>query len=86
MRETEPAVGQRRAPGTGSLVLFGIVAAIFLFILITNPSLAVYLLLSMGSGGRSGWRLGGGGWGGGGGGGFSGGGGRSGGGGASGSW
>jgi uncharacterized protein len=83
-QEPERAVGERGRPGTGSLVLFGIVAAIFLFILITNPRLAIYLLLSMGSGGRrGGW--GGGGWGGGGGG-FSGGGGRSGGGGASGSW
>ncbi|MBN2399267.1 MAG: TPM domain-containing protein [Candidatus Aminicenantes bacterium] len=48
----------------------------FLLLLITNPSLAIYLLFSILSGGR----------GGGGGGGFSGGGGRSGGGGASGSW
>ena len=49
----------------------------FLLLLITNPSLAIYLLFSILSGGRGG---------GGGGGGFSGGGGRSGGGGASGSW
>jgi uncharacterized protein len=50
----------------------------FLILLVTNPSLAIYLLFSLLSGGRGG--------GGGGGGGFSGGGGRSGGGGASGSW
>jgi uncharacterized protein len=81
--EKQPAVGDRRA-GKGSFILFGILAAVFLFILITNPSLAVFLLMNMGSGGRGGWG-GGGGWSGGGGG-FSGGGGRSGGGGASGSW
>ena len=66
----------------GSKILGGIVFLIFLFILITNPTLALWLLVNiLGGGGR------GGGWGGGGGGGgFSGGGGRSGGGGASGSW
>jgi uncharacterized protein len=61
------------------LVIFGLLAVGFLILLITNPSLALYILysiLSSGGGGRSG----------GGGGGFSGGGGRSGGGGASGSW
>ncbi len=62
------------------LVIFIIVAIIF----ITNPSLAFWLLLSFLGGGRGGG--GGGSWGGGGGGGFSGGGGRSGGGGASGGW
>ena len=59
-------------------ILIGVVALVFLFILITNPGLAMYLLFSILSGGRGG--------GGGGGGGFSGGGGRGGGGGASGSW
>lgn len=57
-------------------ILIGIGILVFLLLLITNPSLAIYLLFSILSGGR----------GGGGGGGFSGGGGRSGGGGASGSW
>ena len=56
-------------------ILIGIGILGFLLLLITNPSLAIYLLFSILSGGR-----------GGGGGGFSGGGGRSGGGGASGSW
>jgi uncharacterized protein len=67
----------------GQLILFGIIGLIVLAVFITNPSLAMYLLFSILSGGR-----GGGGrddWGGGGGG-FGGGGGRSGGGGASGSW
>jgi uncharacterized protein len=69
--------------------LSGIVIAIlivgFIFLLITNPSLAIYLLMVLGSGGGRGGRGsfgGGGGFGGG----FSGGGGRSGGGGARGSW
>ena len=66
----------------GQLILFGIVGIVILFILATNPSLAMYLLFSILSG--SGRRGGGGDWSGGGG--FSGGGGRSGGGGASGSW
>jgi uncharacterized protein len=72
----------------GRLILFGIIGLVILFVLATNPSLALYLLASILSGGggrRDDW--GGGGWGGGGfGGGFGGGGGRSGGGGASGSW
>lgn len=58
-------------------ILIGIGILGFLLLLITNPSLALYLLFTILSGGRGG---------GGGGGGFSGGGGRSGGGGASGSW
>jgi uncharacterized protein len=58
-------------------ILIGLAILGFLILLITNPSLAIYLLFSILSGGRGG---------GGGGGGFSGGGGRSGGGGASGSW
>ena len=65
----------------GELILFGFIGLIVLFVFITNPSLAIYLLFSILSGGRGG----GGGFGGGGGG-FGGGGGRSGGGGASGSW
>jgi uncharacterized protein len=58
-------------------IIIGIAILGFLILLITNPSLAIYLLFSILSGGGRG---------GGGGGGFSGGGGRSGGGGASGSW
>jgi uncharacterized protein len=58
-------------------IIIGIVILGFLLLLITHPSLAIYLLFSILSGGRGGS---------GGGGGFSGGGGRSGGGGASGSW
>ena len=65
----------------GQLILFGIIGLVVLFIFITNPSLAIYLIFSILSGGR-----GGGDFGGGGGGSFGGGGGRSGGGGASGSW
>jgi uncharacterized protein len=87
-QERQPAAGEQPR-SRGSLVLFGLLAIVFLFLFVTNPSLAVYMLLSMGSGRRSsGWGGGGGGgWGGGGGGGgFSGGGGHSGGGGASGSW
>jgi uncharacterized protein len=80
--ERQPAAGERRG-NRGSLVLFGILGIVFLFLLLTNPSLAVYTLMSLSGGGRGGWGRGGGGWGGGG---FSGGGGRSGGGGASGSW
>jgi uncharacterized protein len=80
-----PQEGPARRQGGKSAVssIFVVVAAIFfLILLITHPSLALWLLFSIFSGGRGG---GGGGWGGGGGG-FSGGGGRSGGGGASGSW
>jgi len=74
--------GREGQPMTlGQLIVFGVIGLIILFVFITNPSLALYLLASIlsGGGGRRG-----GGWGGGGG--FSGGGGRSGGGGASGSW
>ncbi len=60
------------------LVFVGLLIVGFLILLVTNPSLALYLLFSILSGGRGG--------GGGGGGGFSGGGGSSGGGGASGRW
>jgi uncharacterized protein len=71
---------QSRPLSLGQMILFGIIGLVVLFIFVTNPSLAMYLLFSILSGGR------GGGDGGGGGGSFGGGGGRSGGGGASGSW
>jgi uncharacterized protein len=77
-----PQEGRSRGARARSTLssIFTVVAVIFfLILLITHPSLALWLLFSIFSGGR------GGGWGGGGGG-FSGGGGRSGGGGASGSW
>ena len=61
------------------LVFGGLLVVGFLVLLVTNPGLALYLLVSILSGGRGGG-------GGGGGGGFSGGGGRSGGGGATGGW
>ena len=77
-----PSSGFRRGRSVVNTV-FGIIAVIvLLFLFITHPSLALWLLINIISGGRGG---GGGGWGGSGGG-FSGGGGRSGGGGASGSW
>jgi len=88
----EPPAGEdgasRLGRSRGSKILGGIVFLIVLFILITNPTLALWLLINiLGGGGRGGgWGGGGGGGWGGGGGGFSGGGGRSGGGGASGSW
>jgi uncharacterized protein len=90
---SEPSPGPRRGERTLSLaekIVLGIVVLVVLFIVITNPSLALYLLQVIASSGShssgGGWSSGGGGWGGGGGGGWSGGGGRSGGGGASGSW
>jgi uncharacterized protein len=67
--------------GWGGKIVLGILGLIFLFILITHPRLALWILFNLLMSGRGG----GGGFGGGGGG-FSGGGGRSGGGGASGSW
>jgi uncharacterized protein len=76
-REHRPSPA--RALSTGQKVLIGLAVIGFLILLITNPSLAMWLLLNVLSGGRGGG-------GGGGGGGYSGGGGRSGGGGASGSW
>ena len=79
--QPRPGRGQPKQVTLGELILFGIIGIIVLIVFITNPSLAIWLLMSLMSGGRSG----GDGWGGGGGG-FSGGGGRSGGGGASGSW
>ncbi len=75
-----------RVESTVRSVFTGLVILILLVIFITNPSLALWLLINILSGGGRGGR-GGGGWGGGGGGGgFRGGGGRSGGGGASGRW
>ncbi len=81
---TEPGEGASPVRSRGrpisvpQMVLVGLLIVGFLVLLITNPSLALYLLFSILSGGRGG--------GGGGGGGFSGGGGSSGGGGASGRW
>jgi len=74
-------VGQRRPLTIGQLLMYGVIGIIVLIVLATNPSLAMWLLMSMVSGGGRHHGRGGGG-----GGGFSGGGGRSGGGGASGSW
>jgi uncharacterized protein len=77
-REDSPRAGSRGRPVSYSqMVLVGLLVLGFLVLLVTNPSLALYLLFSILSGGRGG---------GGGGGGFSGGGGSSGGGGASGRW
>ena len=73
----------RRISSPVRSIFGGIVILVLIVLFITNPSLALWLLLNILGGGRGG---GGGGWGGGGGGGFSGGGGRSGGGGASGGW
>ncbi len=67
---------QPKKIGLGTILLWGLLGVGFLILFITNPTLALYLLFSLMSGGR----------GGGGGGGFGGGGGRSGGGGASGGW
>ena len=75
---------RRRGQGAAKGIFGGIVLLILLVLFITNPSFALWLLISILSGGGRGG--GGGGWGGGGGGGFGGGGGRSGGGGASGGW
>ena len=77
-----PGAEPRAPPSVLRIVVLVIVGLLFLVLLITNPALALHLLLIVGGRG-----LGGGGGGGGfGGGGFSGGGGRSGGGGARGSW
>ena len=74
-----PSGAVPRAKSIVNMIFVGLAVLVFLVILITNPSLAIWLLINILSGGRGGG-------GGGGGGGFSGGGGRSGGGGASGSW
>jgi uncharacterized protein len=77
--EDSPRAGSSGRPmSLPQMVLVGLLVVGFLVLLVTNPSLALYLLFSILSGGRGG--------GGGGGGGFSGGGGSSGGGGASGRW
>jgi uncharacterized protein len=84
-----PTQDQDRAPALGLFhkIVLLVVGLLVLGLLVTHPSMAVWLLYSIFSGGgRGGGGFGGGGFGGGGGGGFSGGGGRSGGGGASGSW
>jgi uncharacterized protein len=70
--------GQQKPLTTGQKVVLGLVVLAFLFILFTNPALALYLLHVIAAGAGRGGGGGGGGW--------SGGGGRSGGGGASGSW
>ncbi len=84
----ENAAGEAPAPrrriSAAKGIFSGIVILILIIVFITNPSLALWLLINILSGGGRG--RGGGGWGGGGGGGFSGGGGGSGGGGASGGW
>jgi uncharacterized protein len=81
-----PPLPARHTTDRGSsivtLIVGGLAMIGFLFLLVTNPRLAMWLLWSIASGGRGGGGFGGGG----GGGGFSGGGGRSGGGGASGGW
>jgi uncharacterized protein len=83
---------QKRPLSLLEIIVFSLVGLVFLVILVTHPSLAIWLLINIFTGGRGGGGgFGGGGGGGGfsgggGGGGFSGGGGRSGGGGATGSW
>jgi uncharacterized protein len=71
-----------RGASLGQMVLFGILGIVFLFILVTNPRLALWILFNVLLSGRGGGGFGGSG----GGSSFSGGGGRSGGGGASSSW
>ena len=93
-REAAPTRGAPPEMSLGRLIVLGLIGIVVLGFIITNPQLALMLLMTLnshGSRGGGGWGGGGfgggGGWGGGGGGGgFSGGGGRSGGGGASGSW
>jgi uncharacterized protein len=77
--DSSPARPPGRPMSYLQMVLVGLLVLGFLVLLVTNPSLALYILFSILSGGRGGG-------GGGGGGGFSGGGGSSGGGGASGRW
>jgi uncharacterized protein len=88
-----PTRGAPTEIGPGQLIVLGLIGILVLGFVVTNPRLALMLLMTLdshrsrGGGGWGGGGFGGGGgWGGGGGGGFSGGGGRSGGGGASGSW
>lgn len=70
--------GEARPTPLVNKIFIAIVVIVFLILFITNPTLALWLLFSIFSGGRGGGGMGGGG--------FRGGGGRSGGGGASGSW
>jgi uncharacterized protein len=77
--EGRPSGAIPRGKSIVNMIFVGLAVLVFLFILITNPSLAIWLLINILSGGRGGGS-------GRGGGGFGGGGGRSGGGGASGSW
>jgi uncharacterized protein len=79
-RSSDPSRAPPRHLGLKEMIIIGILVIGFLILLVTNPSLAIWLLIQVLSSGR------GGGGGGGGGGGWSGGGGRSGGGGATGSW
>lgn len=76
--DRSPPGGGAPSLGAGQMVLIGVAVVGFLVLFATNPTLAVYLLFSVLSGGRGGGGSRGGG--------YSGGGGRSGGGGASGSW
>ena len=78
IEDASPGRSRGRPMSYGEMVLVGLLVVGFLILLVTNPSLALYILFSILSGGRGG--------GGGGGGGFSAGGGSSGGGGASGRW
>jgi uncharacterized protein len=83
----QEAPAPARRMSAAQAIFWGIVGILFLGFLITHPTLALFFLTSILSGGGGRGRGGGFGWGGGGfGGGFGGGGGRSGGGGASGSW
>jgi uncharacterized protein len=75
-------IGETKPFSIGQLIVIGIIAVLFLILLVTHPSLALFLLVNILSGGQRRGSGSGGGWGGG----FTGGGGRSGGGGASGSW
>lgn len=74
--EGGPSRAVPRGKNVVNMIFAGLAVLVFLFILVTNPSLAIWLLINILSGGRGGGRGGG----------FGGGGGRSGGGGASGSW
>jgi uncharacterized protein len=86
-REAVPARGAPPEMSLGRMIVLGLIGLVVLGFILTNPQLALMLLMTLNShGSRGGGGFGGGGGWGGGGGGFSGGGGRSGGGGASGSW
>jgi uncharacterized protein len=87
-RQAAPTRAPPPEMSLGRLIVLGLIGLVVLGVIITNPQLALMLLMTLNSHGSrgGGWGGGGGGGWGGGGGGFSGGGGRSGGGGASGSW